>query len=122
MYLGEERVWRGIGRKRRYVVKKDEAFYVPILHTLANLPNDKTVYEEVCVCACVCVCCVCVCARVYVRVCVCGVCVVCVCVCVCMCVCVCVCVCMCVCVLYVNCTITCGSCLFLGHKRPFIRR
>ena len=49
MYLGEERVWRGIGRKRRCMVKKDEAFYVPILRTFANLLNNKTVYE-VCVC------------------------------------------------------------------------
>ena len=50
------------------MVKKDEAFYVPILRTLANMLN-KTVYEDVCgVCVCVCVCaCVCVHVRVYLR-------------------------------------------------------
>ena len=56
------------------MVKKDEAFYVPILHTLANLLNNKTVYEVcVCVCVrmcvCVCVCCACVCVHVCVCVC-----------------------------------------------------
>lgn len=47
VFLGERRVWKGIGRKRQYVTKKDEAFYVPLMSTLQSLLNNKTVFQEV---------------------------------------------------------------------------
>ena len=45
--LGERRVWKGCGAKRRCVVKEDEVFYVPVLETLQNLIKNDAVFAEV---------------------------------------------------------------------------
>ena len=45
--LGERRVWKGVGSKRRCVVKTDDAFYVPVLKTLENMLNNETILGEV---------------------------------------------------------------------------
>lgn len=45
--LGEKRVWKGKGNKRRYVVKKDHAMYVPVLKTLQTLMKNEAIYAEV---------------------------------------------------------------------------
>ena len=45
--LGERRVWKGKGHKRRCVNKEDQAMYVPILKTLQNLLRNEAIYAEV---------------------------------------------------------------------------
>lgn len=47
--LGEKRVWKGSGQKRRCVVKEDTFMYVPILQTLAILLQNKDLRSQVCV-------------------------------------------------------------------------
>lgn len=45
--LGERRVWKGSGVKRRCVVKKDEMFYISVTETLQALLQRDNVLEEV---------------------------------------------------------------------------
>ena len=45
--LGERRVWKGRGHKRRCVVKKDSLVYIPLLHTLQSLLSNKGILAEV---------------------------------------------------------------------------
>ena len=53
MPLGQRRVWKGTGTKRRCVSKEDHMMYVPILETLQSLLRNKIVVSEVCMHACV---------------------------------------------------------------------
>jgi len=45
--LGEQRVWKGRGLKRRCVVKKDSLVYIPLLNTLQSLLRNKAILAEV---------------------------------------------------------------------------
>lgn len=45
--LGEQRVWKGHGRKRRCITKEDEVVYIPVLDTLTTLLSSDTVFSEV---------------------------------------------------------------------------
>lgn len=45
--LGETYVWKGKGSKRRCVVNKDHAMYVPVLKTLQTLMKNEAIYAEV---------------------------------------------------------------------------
>ena len=47
MYLGEHRVWKGKGAKRKCVLKKDHLIYVPILETIQCLLRKDCVLSEV---------------------------------------------------------------------------
>ena len=47
MTLGERRVWKGSGAKRRIVVKNDEMMYIPVLDTLQSLLRCESIYTEV---------------------------------------------------------------------------
>ena len=45
--LGERRVWKGRGLKRRCVVKKDSLVYIPLLSTLQSLLRNNAILAEV---------------------------------------------------------------------------
>ena len=45
--LGERRVWKGAGVKRKCVVKKDELVYVPLLKTLQAYLSNSFFVEQV---------------------------------------------------------------------------
>ena len=45
--LGEHRVWKGSGVKRRCVTKQDKFYYVPVLDVLQTLLNNQIVLSEV---------------------------------------------------------------------------
>ena len=45
--LGERHVWKGRGIKRRCVVKKDYAYYIPVLETLQVLLKNEAILAEV---------------------------------------------------------------------------
>lgn len=47
MTLGERRVWRGQGRKRKCVSKKDTFMYIPLLSTLQSLLQNRDILAEV---------------------------------------------------------------------------
>ena len=45
--LGERRVWKESGLKRRCVVKKDSLVYIPLLSTLQSLLRNNAILAEV---------------------------------------------------------------------------
>lgn len=45
--LGERRVWKGAGAKRKCVVKKDELSYIPLERTLQTYLSNPTFVEQV---------------------------------------------------------------------------
>ena len=45
--LGERRVWKGRGIKRRCIVKRDCAYYIPVLETLQVLLRNEAIIAEV---------------------------------------------------------------------------
>ena len=45
--LGERHKWKGDGIKRRYILKQDQIYYVPILKTLQCLLNNHILLSEV---------------------------------------------------------------------------
>ena len=45
--LGEHRVWKGRGPKRRCVVKQDRLVYIPLLNTLQSMLRNKAILAEV---------------------------------------------------------------------------
>lgn len=47
MILGERHVWKGRGIKQKCVVKKDYAYYIPILETLQVLLKNEAIHAEV---------------------------------------------------------------------------
>lgn len=47
MEFGEKRVWKGTGRKRRCIAKKEGMVYVPLLNQLQFLLNDSEIYSQV---------------------------------------------------------------------------
>ena len=47
MTLGETRMWKGVGSKRRCVLKNDHAIYVPLLSTLQKMLDNECILSEV---------------------------------------------------------------------------
>lgn len=47
MCLGERRVWKGKGAKRKCVLTEDHFIYIPILETIQCLLRKDTVISEV---------------------------------------------------------------------------
>ena len=45
--LGERRVWKGKGTKRKCVLKEDHFIYIPILETIQSLLRKDTILSEV---------------------------------------------------------------------------
>ena len=45
--LGERHKWKGNGIKRRYILKQDQVYYVPILETFQSLLNNHVLLSEV---------------------------------------------------------------------------
>lgn len=45
--LGDRQVWKGLGSKRRCVLKNDHAIYVPVLKTLQNMLRNEAILAEV---------------------------------------------------------------------------
>lgn len=45
--LGERRVWKGRGSKRRCVTKDDKMMYIPVIDTLQKLLQCDTIFSEV---------------------------------------------------------------------------
>ena len=47
MLLGERRMWRGTGSKRRCKSVKDNVIYIPILDTLQSILKNEVMLSEV---------------------------------------------------------------------------
>ena len=45
--LGEQRVWKGTGSKRRCVLEEDTFMYIPLLNTLETLLQNDSILAEV---------------------------------------------------------------------------
>ena len=50
--LGEQRVWKGTGSKRRCVLEEDTFMYIPVLNTLETLLQNDSILAEVHVLVC----------------------------------------------------------------------
>ncbi len=44
--LGTRHTWKGIGAKRRSVIKNDEMFYIPLMSTLQSCFDNENFAEQ----------------------------------------------------------------------------